>query len=369
MFNPDEFLDNLRTFIGFKTIVHEYPDEFEKARTWIKNFFDAEKSEFIEVENNGLTSLVIKPIDSDKPTILGDGHIEVVPGTDDLFQLVEDGGHLYGRGVADMKTQCLMMMTVLRDLIISGEHHDFWLLFTEDEEAGSANGVCPMVNYLAERSWLPHAVFAPDGGPDFAYVEKEKGIITFTAYIQGKASHASRPFLGDNPINSMMEFYRAIQSAYPNPNEEADWIPSLSMTSISGGEAYNKIPDSCEAGFDMRITEEYTVDKVLEHLQSIATEHHAEIDFQNTGMPTHYPQDAPIAKDYIQILREVSGKEPSILYSNGASNGRFYVAKDTSIHVLMSNPTVVGLHSSTECIVADSLPPYYELVRRTTQLI
>ena len=62
------------------------------------------------------------------------------------------------------------------------------------------------------------------------------------------------------------------------------------------------------------------------------------------------------------MLRRVSGKEPEILHSNGASNGRLYVAKNPGIHVLMSNPTVVGPHTDAECVVAVSLKPYYQLV-------
>jgi len=73
-----------------------------------------------------------------------------------------------------MKTQCLVMV-VLRKLIDEGNHNDFWLLFSEDEEVGSANGVRIVLDYLSSKNLLPQVVFAPDGGPDFAYVEKEKG--------------------------------------------------------------------------------------------------------------------------------------------------------------------------------------------------
>ena len=66
-------------------------------------------------------------------------------------------------------------------------------------------------DYLAENDLLPPVVFAPDGGPNFAYVEKEKGIVTFEVEMPGKAAHASRPYLGDNAIGR-----RLLQSGLRN---------------------------------------------------------------------------------------------------------------------------------------------------------
>jgi succinyl-diaminopimelate desuccinylase len=196
MFDERQFLTELDIFVRFKTCVNQNPEEFVKARTWIKAYFDPVKTEFIELTYDGFSNLLIKPRESRTPRLLGDGHIEVVPADNQLFELRREMGYLYGQGVADMKTQCLMMMWVLRELIAEGAHNDFWLLFSEDEEIGSPNGVKRVVDYLDDRGRLPEVVFVPDGGHDFAYVEKEKGQITFTAIMKGKAAHGSRPFLG-----------------------------------------------------------------------------------------------------------------------------------------------------------------------------
>ena len=290
-FDRDQFLTDLATFVGFKTVVCQNAEEFRRANAWIRGFFDPAKTEFVDFACHGLTSTLIRPRGSARPRILGDGHIEVVPGDDSLFELEEHDGILTGRGVADMKTQCLMMIYALRRLIDQGDHNDFWLLFSEDEEVGSHYGVADMKTqclmmiyvlrrlieegdhndfwllfsedeevgshygvalvskYLAERDLLPPVVFAPDGGPDFAYVEKEKGIFTFEVTVGGRAAHASRPYLGESAITRMMEVNTALEAAFPNPAEESDWRVSLSMTSIDAGEASNKIPDHCRAGF------------------------------------------------------------------------------------------------------------------------
>jgi succinyl-diaminopimelate desuccinylase len=367
-FDLVSFLADLEKFIRFKTCVDQNKSEFLAARQWIQDFFDPAVTDFETYTFNGFTSLLIKPKGSERPCLLGDGHIEVVPGRNDMFALEQQGAHLYGRGVADMKTQCLMMMTVLRDLLASRQAIDFWLLFSEDEEIGSEYGVQKMAKLLDERGCLPDVVFVPDGGPNFGYVEKEKGMISFEVVIEGEAAHGSRPFLGVNAIDQMMALYRKFQERFPDPKSEADWIPSLVMTRIQGGQAHNQIPDKCQATFDLRFTENEDPDQIVAELEALAEPNNTDISYSEIGVATYYPRERPIAHQYISLLRDLSGREPPILHTNGASNARFYVMQKPNIQILMSNPTVVGAHADTECLDANSLPAYYELVCKLVHL-
>lgn len=201
-FNDAQFLTDLDTFIRFKTCVEQNQPEFAAAREWIQGFFDPAVTAFDTFTFNGFTSLLIRPKASERPSLLGDGHIEVVPGGGGLFALRQEDDYLYGRGVADMKTQCLMMMTVLRDLLAVGQANDFWLLFSEDEEVGSAHGAQKMVELLDAKGCLPDVIFAPDGGPDFAYVEKEKGMISFDVALRGQPCPKKECPMKQNKPNS-----------------------------------------------------------------------------------------------------------------------------------------------------------------------
>jgi len=368
MFDRTQFLSDLETFIGFRTVVCKNPQEFRRANSWIRGLFDPSKTDFQEFECHGLTSTLIKPKGSLRPRILGDGHIEVVPGGDRLFELEQRDGVLTGRGVADMKTQCLMMIYVLRRLIEEGEHHDFWLLFSEDEEVGSHYGVSKVVEYMAHRNLLPPVVFAPDGGPAFAYVEKEKGIFTFDVTLRGTAAHASRPYLGENAIDRMNALYDALRTAFPNPRREKDWQVSLSMTRIDAGEVSNQIPELCSASFDLRLTEGESVAEIREQLEQFVDRYDGELVVHQADPATYYPKEAAMAQPYLDLLRRASGGEPEILHSAGASNGRIYVAKDPNIHVLMSSPVMGGAHSEDEYVEISSLAPFYELVYETARM-
>jgi succinyl-diaminopimelate desuccinylase len=364
-FDRGRFLSDLAEFVGFRTVVCRNKEEFVKANAWIKGFFDPATVDLVEFDCHGLTSFLIKPRGSERPNILGDGHIEVVPGEDDLFELKEQNGILTGRGVADMKTQCLMMIWVLKRLIEEGRHNDFWLLFSEDEEVGSHYGVKIVADYLQREGLMPKVIFAPDGGPNFSYVEKEKGIMTFAVALAGRAAHASRPYLGDNAIDRAMRLYERLRETFPNPEREEDWVVSVSMTTIEAGEAANQIPDGCRAGFDLRLTEDHTVEEIVATVRALAEEAGGELEIEQADPATYYPREAPIAQRYLDILRRVSGEEPKILHSAGASNGRLYVARDPRAHVLMSSPRMGGSHAEGECLDASSLEPYYRLVLET----
>ncbi len=162
VFDRERFLADLKRFIAFKTVVCQNEEEFLAANAWIKSFFDTKKTDFIEFECHGLTSTIIKPKDSVRPNMIGDGHIEVVPAEDEMFELREENGVLIGRGVADMKTQCLTMIWVLKRLIEEGRHNDFWIVFSEDEEVGSRAGVAVVADYLKKNELLAaqlHPIF------------------------------------------------------------------------------------------------------------------------------------------------------------------------------------------------------------------
>ncbi len=366
-FDLDAYIHHLTTLVGFRTEVCRNRNEFERTNQWIKDFLDGLPVEYIEFECHGVTSMIIKPIDSERPRMIGDGHVEVVPAPDHLFELRSRDGYLHGRGVADMKTQVLAMLYVLRDLGQSGDHQDFWLVLSEDEEVGSEAGTAVVVDHLVTEGLLPPVVFAPDGGPDFGYVEKEKGIATFTVTAPGVAAHASRPYLAENAIDNLYAVAEALRVQYPPPADEQDWRPSVSMTRVSAGDAANRIPDVATGVFDLRFTESTSPEEIRTEVTEIVKKLGAAVDFAKVDAATYYPREAPIAQRFIDLLAEAGDGPPEIIHSAGASNGRIYAAAG-DVHVLMSNPTVCGAHGEDEWVAIDSLEPYYRLVLATASL-
>lgn|GEM_PF-3275785 len=368
-FDERPFIADLSTLVGFETIACQNPDAFAAARAWIRARFPSDATVIEAIPCGTVTSLLIRPANSTRPRLVMDGHIEVVPGSPDQFTLRQNDGWLYGRGAADMKTQCLVMIDALADAIARDAHHDTWLLLTEDEEVGSRHGLAIVLGVLQERGHMPPLVFAPDGGHDFAYVEKEKGMLQFDAVSRGQAAHASRPFLGANAIDPLWAAYRVLREAFPNPTAEADWRPSLSMTRVNAGEAYNRIPEVATAGFDLRFTEDWSLEAITDRVRSIVEAAGCELQTHGSGPATYYPKEAPVARWYLDLLEAAAGRPPAIMHANGASNGRLWVAADPAIQVLMSSPTIEGSHADGERVLLASIPRFDALTRSLIQAL
>ena len=144
----------------------------------------------------------------------------------------------------------------------------------------------------------------------------------FDVTMRGHVAHGSRPFLGQNAIERIMELYTAYRERFPNPRSETDWARFLAMTRINAGWAHNQIPDHCQASFDLRFTEHESPKAIVAILEEIALPFGAEFTYREIGVATYYPHERALAQRHINLLRQMSGKEPAILHSNGASNAR-----------------------------------------------
>ncbi|GAB4139961.1 MAG: succinyl-diaminopimelate desuccinylase [Patescibacteria group bacterium] len=362
-FNLEDFLKDLKIFISFKTITNKNTEEFEKLFSWVKNFFNGFEVEFEDFEQNGVKSLLIKPKNSRKPKVLGLGHVDVVPASDEIFNIHEKEGWVFGRGVSDMKTQDLVMLWVLRSFLTeNSEGRNFWIALTGDEEVGGFSGAKVVIESFEKRNLLPEIAIVPDGGPNFSFVEKEKGVAFFKAIATGISCHGSRPFLGENAISKILNFISELQKKFPNPKNNEDWGISISPTFISGGTAMNQIPDFCEAKFDCRITEKESSEEFLKDLQVFADKFNIKIEPIVTGESFYSPKEGDVAKSFIKILEEVSGKSVHIEHGFGASDGRFLMGKNIS--VLMTEHNALGLHQENERCEVRSIEELYDIIRK-----
>ncbi|MBY0424391.1 MAG: M20 family metallo-hydrolase, partial [Cytophagales bacterium] len=208
-----------------------------------------------------------KTYDSSKPTILLNSHHDTVkpnPGyTRDPFSPDIEDGKLYGLGSNDAGG-CLVSLinTFVHFYSRSDLKYNFCLAATAEEEISGLDGL---------------ELVYPELGPiDFAIVGEptlldiavaEKGLMVVDCIAKGKAGHAAREE-GENAI------YKAIQ--------DIDWIKNyrfekvsphlgnmkMSVTIINAGHQHNVVPESCAFTIDIRITEMYTNEMVLEILKS-----------------------------------------------------------------------------------------------------
>lgn len=205
------------------------------------------------------------------PTVLLNSHHDTVKPnaswTLDPFEPVEREGKLFGLGSNDAGG-CLVSLiaTFCHFYAHTNLKYNIILAATAEEEISGTNGLELVIPQL------PAIDFAIVGEPTLLNMAiAEKGLMVVDCVAKGRAGHAAREE-GENAI------YKAIQDIqwitnYRFPEVSPFLGPiKMSVTIINAGTQHNVVPDACQFTIDVRTTEKYGNEEVLEvlkkHLQS-----------------------------------------------------------------------------------------------------
>ncbi|MXV14470.1 M20 family metallo-hydrolase [Hufsiella ginkgonis] len=242
--------------------------------------------------------------DASKPTILLNSHHDTVkpnPGyTKDPFNPVIEDGKLYGLGSNDAGG-CLVSLIAAflnffqrRDLA-----YNLVLAATAEEEISGKNGIELLVPQLGA---LDFAIVGEPTGMHLAIAEKGLMVLDCTSY--GTAGHAAREE-GDNAI------YKAIKDiewfrTYRFPRESESFGPvKMSVTIIQAGTQHNVVPATCSFTVDVRVTDAYRNEEVLEIIRSNVS---CEVKPRSTRLkPSSISRDHPIVLSGLKLGRETYG--------------------------------------------------------------
>ncbi|MCJ8209314.1 M20 family metallo-hydrolase [Mucilaginibacter sp. RS28] len=212
-----------------------------------------------------------KYFDPAKPTILLNSHHDTVKPnsgyTRDPFEAKIEDGKLYGLGSNDAGG-CLVSLiaTFLHFYEKQGLKYNFCLAATAEEEISGVNGLELIIPELGKLE------FGIVGEPTLMQLAiAERGLMVLDCTAHGKAGHAAREE-GENAI------YKAIQDiewfrTYRFPKESEVFGPiKMSVTIINAGSQHNVVPALCTYTVDVRVTDAYRNEEVLEiireHVQS-----------------------------------------------------------------------------------------------------
>ena len=279
--------------------------------------------------------------DPSKPTILLNSHHDTVKPnsgyTRDPFSADVEDGKLYGLGSNDAGG-CLVSLIAafLHFYNIPDLKYNLCLAATAEEEISGRNGI--------------ELVF-PDLGPiDFAIVGEptqmdlaiaEKGLMVLDCVSHGKAGHAAREE-GENAIYKALkdiEWFRTFQ--FPK-NSEVFGPVKMSVTIINAGSQHNVVPAKCEFTVDIRVTDVYTNEEVLQIVRDHVS---SEITPRSTRL-----KSSSIAKDHPFVLGGL------------ALGKKTYGSPTTSDQALLSIPSLkVGPGDSARSHMADEFIYIYEI--------
>ncbi|MCO4293344.1 M20 family metallo-hydrolase [Solitalea sp. MAHUQ-68] len=208
-----------------------------------------------------------KHYDPKKPTVLLNSHHDTVKPnkgyTKDPFNPIVEDGKLFGLGSNDAGG-CLVSLMATFLYYHDKEDLKYNVAFaaSAEEEISGYNGIELIVPELGPVE------FAIVGEPTQMHLAiAEKGLMVCDCVAYGKSGHAAREE-GDNAI------YKAIKdiqwlSTYQFPKVSPFMGPiKMSVTIIHAGSQHNVVPDRCEFTIDVRVTEQYTHEELLETIRA-----------------------------------------------------------------------------------------------------
>lgn len=305
------------------------------------------------LEKNNVYCLLISKEIKKKYKILLNGHLDVVPGNNDMFKVKVRNNKIYGRGTSDMKGVDIAMLLAYIEIVREGLGEDILLLFTTDEEYGGFNG---MANFISQ-GYTADICFIPDGGNRWSVCTDEKGVFHIKIKAQGKGAHGSKPWTGENAILKLITVYQNIQKEFERKwglaSKNDNWKPTCNLGSLNGGDAANKVPNKAEMQLDIRYPSPVT-QKDIEQVINDSLEEGITYEILSTGLPLCTDVNNPYVKKWINV----TGKKVTIEKGHGASDGRFLAEK--KIPVILTKPISSEPHIDNEWIDLKDLELFRE---------
>jgi acetylornithine deacetylase len=208
-----------------------------------------------------------KHFDAAKPTILLNSHHDTVKPnsgyTRDPYSAEVEDGILYGLGSNDAGG-CLVSLiaTFLHFYDKEGLKYNFCLATTAEEEISGNNG---LELVLPELGLLEFAIVGEPTQMNLAVAER--GLMVLDCTSHGKAGHAAREE-GENAIYKALkdiEWFRHFQ--FPKVSELFGPL-KMSVTIINAGSQHNVVPAKCDFVVDVRVTDSYRNEEVLEIIRA-----------------------------------------------------------------------------------------------------
>lgn len=242
--------------------VPSFSKEEEGTATAIDNFFYERNIPTKRHLNN--IWVVNKYFDAAKPAILLNSHHDTVrpnPGyTKDPFIAVIEEDKLFGLGSNDAGG-CLVSLIAAFLYFYNKENLKYNIIMaaTAEEEISGLNGIESIL------SSLPPIDLAIVGEPTQTNLAiAEKGLLVLDCTASGKAGHAAREE-GENAI------YKAVKDIewfhdfrFPKMSATLGAV-KMSVTSINTqNKAHNVVPDECSFVVDIRVTDMYTHEEILQ---------------------------------------------------------------------------------------------------------
>lgn len=232
----------------------------------------------VRVQRIGNNVVAFSPSTAHKPgamrVLLNSHHDTVRPGqgwTKDPFGAHIEHGRLYGLGSNDAGGALMMMLGAFlhyqsaRDLPV-----EFVFAATAEEEISGTGGMARLTNELWNDFQLDVALVGEPTAMMLATAERGLMVLDCTAH--GRTGHAAREE-GVNAIYAAVQDIAWFKSYQFEQKSELLGNVKMTVTQVQSGSQHNVVPDQCSFVVDVRVTDAYTNDEVLQTIRQHVTCH------------------------------------------------------------------------------------------------
>jgi acetylornithine deacetylase/succinyl-diaminopimelate desuccinylase-like protein len=245
--------------------IPSFSREEDGVATLIQKFLEDKGSKVQRSGNNVWASN--KYFDAGKPTVLLNSHHDTVKPNPqykrDPFKAEVIDGKLYGLGSNDAGGPLVSLIaTFLHFHPMKDLKYNVVLAATAEEEISGTGGI--------ESIWsmLPKIDFAIVGEPTLCEMATaEKGLMVLDCVAHGKAGHAAR----EEGINAIYEAMKDIEwfRTHQFPEVSSTLGPiKMTVSIVNAGKQHNVVPGECHFTVDVRVTDSYTLEELLELIKA-----------------------------------------------------------------------------------------------------
>lgn len=306
-------------------------------------------------EHNGVKSALVYNVPSrpERFKILLNTHLDIIPGKEEQYTPRIVGDKLYGAGAMDMKANLVSALFAFKD-VAKTIAAPIAMQFVTDEELGGFDGT----KFQVTEGVRADFVLATEP-TNFDIVHKAKGVLWLKITTNGVSAHGAYPWRGDNAIWKMHDFLESLKTQFPIPTEEV-WKTTVNLSAIeAANKTYNKIPDECVVGLDIRFVPE-DANSILANIKNLLPHDITlEILAQEPALATD--TESVFVKKLESISAGILNKDVVLRGAQGSSDARHF--QPVGCPGIEFGPIGGGIGSDDEWVDIPSLEKYYEIIK------
>ena len=271
------------------------------------------------------------------PLLVFAGHTDVVePGPlsnwkTPPFELHEQEGYWFGRGVADMKGSIAAFMVAVDTFLQAPlPYGRIGCLLTSGEEGEAYLDGTPFVlkKLIAGGTRIDACIIGEPTAEKLSgdmIKNGRRGSISATGKILGQQGHVAYPALAQNALHMALPFLSTLSQLILDEGNEAFEASTLQITRIENfTKARNVIPGTVEFDFNIRFNTEHSSENIQQKIEELAKDMHLPIDWiwSVSGEP-FITQNQAFLSICQKSIEKVCGQHPILSTSGGTSDARF----------------------------------------------